>query len=414
MQDMAQEEVYAGSPIAALHDALEGGVQPGRVGVVIAGPGLGKSALLVHIALDSLLRGHQVLHVALRDTVHHARAHYDEVFRAVSATSRARDWSSVAIGAERHRMIHSYIDRPFDTAHLAANLEMLAGAAEFRPKLLVVDGLNAASAAETIEPLAAVAEKIGAACWMSISSKEPTSPEVWAHAVRALRLTGDGRSVRLSLAKAPRAAEDLSIHLDPTSMLVLGDTGEAQIPPPIRSAECTLYSGGARGAETAFGVQAERHGVHEVTFSFDGHRQDRTRGRYALSPRELAAGDVSLVYVSKRLNRTYKGEGGLIRKVLQTLWHMVSRSQQVFVVGAIQPDGTVHGGTGWSVELARMWNKDLWVFDQTREGWFRWDGREWVPGTPRITTVHFTGTGTRYLKENGAHAIEELFERSFG
>ncbi|MCO4746972.1 MAG: hypothetical protein KC912_19395 [Proteobacteria bacterium] len=198
-------------------------------------------------------------------------------------------------------------------------------------------------------------------------------------------------------------------------MLVVGEESAPVARPAHtpRSSECTLYSGGANGAEAAFGEACEDWGVHEVNFTFEGHKQVRSRGRYELSPRELAAGDVSLVYVSRRLNRTYS-EGSLIRRVLQTLWHMVSRSQQVFVVGQIQDDGTVVGGTGWSVELARMWNKSLWVYDQDQVGWFRWDGQAWVAGQPLITSIHFTGTGTRYLTDEGRAAITDLFARSFG
>ena len=84
------------------------------------------------------------------------------------------------------------------------------------------------------------------------------------------------------------------------------------------------------------------------------------------------------------------------------------------MVGVIQPDGTVHGGTGWSVELARRWNKQAWVFDQTHEAWYRWTGREWSKGIPVIETPTFAGTGTRFLNEAGKNAIRELFERSFG
>ncbi|MCB9741513.1 MAG: hypothetical protein H6740_02795 [Alphaproteobacteria bacterium] len=195
-------------------------------------------------------------------------------------------------------------------------------------------------------------------------------------------------------------------------------TGEAtwdplSAPPSPRAEDCTLYSGGAAGAEAAFGEAAEAHGLSEVNFTFDGHKQVRGRGRYVLSERELAAGDVSLVYVSKRLHRTYS-EGTMIRKVLQSLWHQVSRAQQVFVIGTIQENGTVTGGTGWSVELARMWHKNLWVFDQEKTGWFHWSGDRWVPGVPVIESPHCCGTGTRYLSDSGKLAIQGLFERSFG
>jgi hypothetical protein len=181
----------------------------------------------------------------------------------------------------------------------------------------------------------------------------------------------------------------------------------------LKASACTLYSGGATGSEAAFGEAAARYGLNEVNFTFDGHRQARVEGRKLLGPRELEAGDVSLVYVSRRLHRTYN-EHGLIRKVLQTLWHMVSRSNQVFVIGAIQENGTVVGGTGWSVELARMWRKELWVFDQDRDGWFHWDGETWTSGVPELRATTICGTGTRYLEDNGQAAIDALFEAAFG
>jgi len=38
------------------------------------------------------------------------------------------------------------------------------------------------------------------------------------------------------------------------------------------ASEYTLYSGGLRGSEAEFGIQAEKWGVMEVNFSYDGHQ----------------------------------------------------------------------------------------------------------------------------------------------
>ena len=167
------------------------------------------------------------------------------------------------------------------------------------------------------------------------------------------------------------------------------------------------------GAEAFFGETAEKWGIRETNFTFEGHNQKRTRGSTVLKDRELAAGAVSLVYVSRRLHRHWD-RTPLLRKVLQVLWHVVSHADQVFVVGVIQEDNTVHGGTGWSVELARRWHKPVWVFDQEKENWFFWDGLSWVESIPVISSPNFAGSGTRFLSESGRKAIEELFERSFG
>jgi hypothetical protein len=54
------------------------------------------------------------------------------------------------------------------------------------------------------------------------------------------------------------------------------------------------------------------------------------------------------------------------------------------------------------------------VFDQEKDGWFRWTGESWSPsGVPVISHPHFTGTGTRQLHDNGKRAIEALFANSF-
>jgi hypothetical protein len=180
--------------------------------------------------------------------------------------------------------------------------------------------------------------------------------------------------------------------------------------------DCILFSGGAAGAEAEFGACAERHGVEEVNFTFEGHRIVRQRGVRVLNHEELLAGDVSLAYVSRLMHRRYT-DTATIRKVLQTLWYQVNSGQEIYVIGVILDDQTVRGGTGWGAEFAKLCNKPLYVFDQEKNGWFRWTGDEWQPAegadAPVISHPHFTGTGTRNITAAGKAAIESLFTRSF-
>ncbi|OEU74570.1 MAG: hypothetical protein BA874_06195 [Desulfuromonadales bacterium C00003068] len=177
-----------------------------------------------------------------------------------------------------------------------------------------------------------------------------------------------------------------------------------------------LFSGGAKGAEAEFGENAERHGIEEVNFTFEGHTIVRQRGLRVLHHEELKNGDVSLEYVSRLLNRRYTASP-TIRKILQTIWYQINHAQQIFVIGEILDDKTVKGGTGWGAEFTKLCNKSLYVFDQKRDGWYHWVEFDWVAlrgdQKPVISDVHFAGTGTRYLQENGREAIVELFERSF-
>src|SRR3954462_3779020 len=178
-----------------------------------------------------------------------------------------------------------------------------------------------------------------------------------------------------------------------------------------------LFSGGAPGAEAEFGASAERLGIDEVNFTFDGHKIVRQRGVRVLNHEELQSGDVSLEYVARLVHRRYT-DAPTIRKILQTIWYQVNNGQEIYVIGSILEDGTVRGGTGWGAEFAKLCNKPLHVFDQDKNAWCTWTGEDWDKRSsangPLITHPHFSGTSTRTLKENAKRAIDLLFSRSFG
>lgn len=180
----------------------------------------------------------------------------------------------------------------------------------------------------------------------------------------------------------------------------------------LQTDECTLYSGGLKGAETCFGEMAEKMGIKEVAFSFAGHQINREKNVTILSDEELQRGNISMELASKMMNRTYY-EAEKIRKVLQTIFHMVNKGHQVFVIGTILENNTVKGGTGWAVELAKLFNRPLSVYDQGTSQWHTWRDGSWQQDSPKIEHKTFVGSGTRNLTDAGRQAIENLFAASF-
>jgi hypothetical protein len=393
-------------PMQAWLARVDGGPRPGQPALLVGDAGVGKSAILVHVGLEALRGEGRVLHVTLRETVGQVRAFYDDAGRGLGVLP------SESVSLERRRMILSYVDRAFDPVHLESQARMLRDIAAFEADVLLLDGLTAQAWLAHGEALGHLSQTLGLSLWVTVASEggvirsggtARVVVRVLDSAEGGLRLAVDGHE------------ETLPFRLDATAQQVVPtDVAVPSVAKQrLRPADVTLFAGGAPGAEAAFGEAAAACGCPEVHFTFEGHVQARVVGQRVLTPAELEVGDVSIVYVSRRLNRQYN-ETGLIRRVLQTLWHMVSRSEQVFVVGQIQEDGTVVGGTGWAVELARMmWSKDLWVFDQGREGWFRWSGQAWQPGSPQITATTVCGTGTRELTSAGRAAIAALFADSF-
>jgi hypothetical protein len=442
---MYRKEVNQTSPIRILEESIHGGLGKGNLGLVMARAGVGKTACLVQIALDDLLRERPVLHVSLDQTMDHVQSWYDALFEDLAIECDLDDADLARQMVQRGRVIAAFKDHDLWPDRLEKTVAMFSQHLQFRPAAILVDGYPWTNHSQTenaamIGAFKAYAKLLGAELWMSAQTHRRTTGD---HPTRlvppydayeelidvAIFLEPHGHDVAVRLLKDHGDVEppDTRLHLHPDTLRLVERREEGDVQAPARpgaeplaksvrlpNSAYTLLSGGARGAEAEFGTCAQAWGLTELNFSFEGRSPERTRGLVNLTEEELAQGAVSQVYLQSKMHRSYP-ETPTFRKILQTIWHQVSTAGQVFAVGVIQEDGTIRGGTGWAVELARNWHKPLYVYDQERRGWFAWQDGAWTPhATPIVTERRFCGAGTRQLGDEGRRAIRELFQRSFG
>jgi hypothetical protein len=426
---MIRKEAILQSPLRILDRSIHGGLGKGHLGVIIAPAGVGKSACLVQIGLDALLRDKPVLHVAVGQSVEHVSARYDALFDELAARVDLADRRGVRESIAHRRLIWSSLEGTFSAPGLDDALAAFQAHLGVTPCTILLDGFDweEPGCTATVGAIKTSAARLGAELWMTARgsrglelgrarSLTTLTDDCAALVDVGIFLEPHGRHARLTLLKDferfPGA--DVSLVLEGGSLRL---PTEDDAPPPgeLSPGSFTLLTSGSAGAEEEFGACAERWGVREVNFTFSGrHDLARTRGLVELSEEELQVGEVSAAYVKAHLHRAFPDSEEL-RHVLQIIWHQVSAAGEVFSVGAVNPDKTAHGGTGWAVELARHWGKPVHLFDQERNLWSRWDERDWVAeAPPSITRERFAGAGTRFPSEEGREAIRALFERSFG
>jgi len=423
---MLRKEVNFQSPLRILARSIRGGLGAGNLGAVIAPVGVGKSACLVQIGLDILLREKPLLHVAIGRTVEHVSALYDALFEDLADWVDLADRGAVRESIGHLRLIQSFAEAAFGPQGLDEAVAAFETHLELEPAAILVEGFdwNAQGCTPALTAIKASARRLGAELWMTarappgydVERPETVAPPCASCAALVdvgLFLEPHGREVKLRLVKdfGETCAADVHLSLHSETLRLMKDGDTAQV--PARS--FTLLATGSAGAEAEFGACAERWGLREVNFTFPG-RDDvaRSRGLVELSEDELKLGEVSSAYLRAHMHRSYPDTPAMHR-VLQAIWHQVSAAGEVFSIGTILPDKTAHGGTGWAVELARHWGKPVHLFDQEKERWFGWNGRDWVEEPPPlITRDRFAGTGTRSLSDEGKAAIHVLFERSFG
>ena len=189
----------------------------------------------------------------------------------------------------------------------------------------------------------------------------------------------------------------------------------------------TCHSGGAIGSDQEFENIGKEFCVKTRAYSY--------RTKYHTSPNKIEISDEDFREGVNEINKANKHIGRFgIQKYMNLLarnWAQVKYSTQIFAVGVIvesggkTPEGyyskskiqTVSGGTGYSVMMGILHTKDIFVFDQIKDKWFRWSytANSFIElkETPKIKTQNFAGIGTRKLNDCGRKAIRELYEKTF-
>ncbi|MBK8481168.1 MAG: AAA family ATPase [Proteobacteria bacterium] len=430
-----QDSVTLQNPLHLLAQSMHGWPGAGRLGVVMARAGEGKTACLVQISLSHLLRGQTVLHVSLEHTLDHVQSWYDALFDHVAGDEEERRLEATQALVTHRRIILTFGDRRLRPEKLAESLAALRATTRFQPEVLIIDGydfdgLSTEEQHSAIDGFLAQAAELGAELWMAVQThrehtgqhplRMPPPTDAWGERIEvALFLEPHDGAVAVRLLKRHNESSpaETALRLQPRThrlvtqeFKVVGDGLSAQ----TTASGVTLLSGGAAGTESEFGACAERWGLRELNFTFAGRTPARARNLLWLSEQELAQGAVSPIYLQAHMHRTFP-DSDQLRRTLQSIWHQVNTASEVFAVGIIQPDETVKGGTGWAVELGRSWKKAVHVYDQERRAWYAWEGTRWVAEEPPLIRARrWCGTGTRSLAEHGRNAIHELFERSFG
>jgi hypothetical protein len=427
---MFSKDVNLKSPVRLLESSIHGGLGPGNLGVVMARAGVGKTAFLVQVALDDVMRDRDVIHFALAQRLEHVQDWYEALFNDLADYTGLEDRETVRAAAMSHHVIQAYAEHKLSPEQMEKSITLYGQHTGLKPKAILVDGFDwvAANTKETLAGFKAIAKKLGAELWISAQvhrSQTPPHPTaipppcdgVGELIDVAVFLEPHDNHATVRILKDHDSKEASSTHLelacDTLRLVTEGEDRPAAVKLPPSA--YTLLSGGAQGAEAAFGELAEKYHLHEVAFTFEERTTDiRRRGAVVLGESDLKQGHVSHAYLQAQMHRTYPNTPQF-QKTLDTIWHQVNTASEVFVIGTVLPDNTVKGGTGWAAELAKHTEKALYVYCQERRQWLTWKDKAWVEAAaPVITKTRFCGTGTRFLSDDGKRAISELFERSFG
>ena len=228
---MGYEPLVIKNPLRVLKTGTENGRE---MGLVMARAGLGKTALLVQIALDSILQGNRVIHVSIGESIEKTRAWYDDILRHILQEHSVSRPHELIDMVQHHRMIMTFKEAAFNRPRLEERLNDLIMQDIFKPSCLVIDGYDFENAdRESLEDLREMAETMSLQVWFSavchrnddrVSAAGVPAPchelDELFDTVVLIKPEENKISLNIIKIKGKVPESDVGLDLDPTTMMI--------------------------------------------------------------------------------------------------------------------------------------------------------------------------------------------------
>jgi hypothetical protein len=139
---MLKKELILRDPLSFLGYETDETDKKGNFGAVTSRAGVGKTAFLVQIAISSLLKEKNVLHISIQDPVDKVNLWYKELFLNLTQSCDSKESKQLWESLLTNRFIMTFETESFDFAKLFSRIDELRSQDIFVPQLIVIDGLS--------------------------------------------------------------------------------------------------------------------------------------------------------------------------------------------------------------------------------------------------------------------------------
>ena len=165
---MVKQELIQRSPVRIFMNSINGGLKPGELGVIASPSGIGKTSMLVQIALDKLLQGKKVIHVSFTRHTDYVLAWYEDIFDEFIKKKNLEDEQDVKNDLVKNRVLMRFTQEGLPIDQLLRSLKAMIGDGGFNADYVIVDGFNFSSKDEEhIAKVKAFAAEMGVSFWYS-------------------------------------------------------------------------------------------------------------------------------------------------------------------------------------------------------------------------------------------------------
>jgi hypothetical protein len=229
---MLKKDLILRNPLRVMGYENDDILNAGQFGAVLARAGVGKTAFLVQLSLNALLRGKNVLHISLEDPVNKVSLWYKEVFNLIAEQYQVDQINQLWDSLLPYRFIMTFRVEGFSVPKLEERLTDLMEQHIFKPQMIIIDGFPFdESVHKPLSEFKDLVEKHQMHAWFTMRTHRHEDPGPDGRPLQleqvsdlfevAIQLLPEGKEIHVKAVKGGESfAENLDLRLDPSTMLL--------------------------------------------------------------------------------------------------------------------------------------------------------------------------------------------------
>jgi hypothetical protein len=174
---MVKEELIQRSPVGFFMKSIHGGLKQGELGVIASLSGLGKTSVLVQIAMDKLLQGKKVIHVSFNQHTDYVLAWYEDIFNEFIKKKNLEHEEDIKSDIVKNRVLMKFNQEGLTVDQILKSLGAMIRDGGFAAECVIVDGYRfTPQEGIQISKIKEFAKDLGLSVWFSCTVSEGQDP----------------------------------------------------------------------------------------------------------------------------------------------------------------------------------------------------------------------------------------------
>lgn len=170
---MVIQELIERSPVRILDQSIGGSLKEGEIGLIASPSGIGKTSVLVQLALDKLLQNKQVIHVSFTSHADYVMAWYENIFDESINKKDMKNTREIKNELVKNRVLMNFSQEAVGVRQIFRSIKALVIEGAFPAEVLIIDGMDfTAIDSGQLATVKQCAGELGMSVWYSCTVEE--------------------------------------------------------------------------------------------------------------------------------------------------------------------------------------------------------------------------------------------------